>query len=395
MGVFILVVISIGIGWGLGRFSGSALRREQKEALPVSHYRGLNYLISEKSDQGIESFVNDLEVNSVTLETHIALGNLMRRRGEVDRAIRIHQNLLARASLTGEQQHSAHLELARDYQKAGLLDRAERLLLDLVTATQELRQKALVLLTDIYDEESEWQQAIAAGEKLVPKRRIGQRSFAQAAMARRLAYYCCELARTALESGDSGEASRQLKRAFSFDRQCVRAGMLEAELCLQQGHPRRAIAALERIAEQSPRFLVVLLPVLGRAYETLDDLPGLHRYLQVFLEQNHSTGVVLRIVDDLEKQGNGDRGAHFLAQQLSRHPSLRGMSRLLDLHLEAAQDENPGGLAGLRDVVKRLTDCKPVYRCDDCGFSGRQLHWQCPSCKKWGSVSPIRGLDGD
>jgi lipopolysaccharide biosynthesis regulator YciM len=395
LGVFILVFVSIGIGWWLGRFSGSTPRQEKKGALPVSYYRGLNYLINEKPDQGIEAFVNALEVNSVTLDTHIALGNLMRRRGEVDRAIHIHQNLLARASLSHEQQHSAHFELARDYQKAGLLDRAERLLLDLVSEAPELRQKTLVLLTDIYDEEREWQQAIDAGQKLVPRRRIGQRSFAQTTMARRLAYYSCELARSALDSGDSAETTRQLKRALGFDRECVRAGLLEAELRLQQGDPRRAIVVLERIAAQSPRFLVVVLPVLSRCYEQLQDLPGLHRYLEAFLEKYQSTGVVLQIVDDFERQGECERAADFLAQQLKLHPTLLGMSRMVKINLDTATDDVRDKLSVLQSLIAQLADCKPVYRCDDCGFSGRQLHWQCPSCKNWGSVAPIRGLDGD
>lgn len=139
----------------------------------------------------------------------------------------------------------------------------------------------------------------------------------------------------------------------------------------------------------------MVLPVLSRCYEQLQDLPSLHRYLQAFLEKYQSTGVVLQIVDDFERQGEGETAADFLAQQLKLHPTLRGMSRMVKMNLDTSTADVRDKLTVLQGLIVQLTDCKPVYRCDDCGFSGRQLHWQCPSCKKWGSVAPIRGLDGD
>jgi lipopolysaccharide biosynthesis regulator YciM len=135
--------------------------------------------------------------------------------------------------------------------------------------------------------------------------------------------------------------------------------------------------------------------MLCRCFEELDDVPGLHRYLYSFLEQNPSTAIALRIVDDLEKQGEGEQATQFLSQQLTRHPTLRGTSRLLELNLVNSVADARDSLTGLQELLSQLMECKPVYRCDDCGFSGRQLHWQCPSCKNWGSVAPIRGLDGD
>lgn len=390
-GVFILVVAAIGIGWGLGRFSRRSSAVEKKDTFPASYYRGLNYLIGQRTDQGIETFVSSLEVNGVTLETHIALGKLMRRKGEVDRAIRIHQNLLGRSSLSAEQQHSAHFELARDYQKAGLLDRAERLLQELVVNAAELRQKSLVLLTDIYDEEKEWQQAIDTGRQLLPKRRIVQRSYEQNAMARRLAYYSCELAQAALDSGDHRETVRQLERASAFDRQCIRAGMLEAEHLLGLGKARQGIKVLERLVGQNPRFMVVVLPLLGRCYEAEGDVPGLHRYLRGFLEQHESTAVALRIAEDLCLQGAEGEASSLLATEMARQPTLRGMSRLIELNLDSTGGNVDDPLSSLHTLIERLGENKPAYRCDDCGFSGQQLHWQCPSCKKWGSVAPIGG----
>lgn len=396
LGIFLLVLAAIAIGWGLGRWSRRSGRVEHPETLPAAYYKGLNYLINQQPDQGIEAFLESLEVNATTLETHIALGNLMRRKGEVDRAILIHQNLLGRSSLNAVQRHQAHFELARDYHKAGLLDRAERLLLDLVEEAPELRVEALTLLTDIYDEEKEWQQAIDTGRQLLPRRRIGQRDYSQHAVARRLAYYSCEIAQAALENGDYRLAAEKLEQAFSFDRDCVRAGMLEAERLLSQGHPRRAIKLLERLIAQSPRYVGVVLPILARCYQVLGETAALQHYLQGFLEQHSSTQVVLRLAEALQQDGDMQGAARLLGQQMSQHPTLEGMARLIDLSADEARGgSHAEALDQLRRLISQLGEHRPRFRCENCGFAGRQLHWQCPSCKNWQTIAPVGGLDGD
>lgn len=393
-GIFFLVFTAIGIGWLLGRFVAIGGRQQVADSVPPEVYKGLNYLLKEKSDEGITAFVAALEVNDATLDTHMALGNLMRSRGEVDKAIRIHQNLLDHPGLSPEQQNTAQLALARDYQKAGVLDRAENLLQGLVEQSPTLRHKALVLLTDIYDEERDWPQAIASGEQILPKRRFGPHTYAQEIMAGRLAYYCCELAGRALAKGETAEAAQQLAKAQKFDPHCVRAGLLEAKM-LEQQHPQRAIRVLESIAQRRPEFIAILLPALRRNYILAGDLPGLHRYLKNFLGQRKSTAAVLCLVDDLHQQGHVQQAGQLLADELQQHPTLLGMNRLLEISLEASTDEARRNLMSLRDVARQAREHKPAYRCDNCGFSGRQLHWQCPNCKGWGNIAPILGIDGD
>lgn len=391
LGIFLLLVIAIAIGWLMGRSAASTSSKESKESLPESWHKGLNYLINESSDQGIETFVSALEVNGSTLNTHLALGNLMRRRGEVERAIRIHQNLLGRSTLSVEQQHSAHFELARDYQKAGLLDRAERLLLEVVEGAPERKRKALVTLTDIYDEEREWQEAIAAGEQILPKRRIGTRSRTQQLMAKRLAHYACELSEAASED----DKERFISQALGYDRGCVRASLLEAEQRLRQSHPKRAIKILERVLAQQAQFVPVLLPVLARAYEALDDPRAFQRHLNSLLEQCDSTSVAILMADNLERERNDSAARAVLSNKLSLRPTVRGTGRLLEMYIEQADESTREALAGMQDLIRQLGEAKPIFRCDNCGFSGRQLHWQCPSCRRWETVSPIRGVDGD
>ncbi len=397
-GFFLLVFVAIGIGWLLGRFGGHKGHRTSFEKVPPGVYQGLNYLLSEKTDQGIEAFVEALEVNDSTLDTHVALGNLMRSRGEVDKAIRIHLNLLGHPGLTEQQQNNAHLELARDYQHAGVLDRAESLLQDLVQQSPGLRSKALTLLTDIYDEEKDWEQAVAAGEKILPDQSPAGapgNGKAQNSMATRLAYYCCELASKALATGDGSAAVAQIKRAQQFDSQCVRAGLLEAEILEQQEKWRRSIQVLQGIAERNPAFIAVVLPALQRNYSSAGELPGLYRYLENFLARRKSTAAVLCLVDALYERGDVDRAGQLLASELQQHPTLLGMKRLLEISLESSVEDARRNLLGLQDVARQAREHKPAYRCDHCGFSGRQLHWQCPNCKGWGCVAPILGIDGD
>ncbi len=397
-GSFLLVFVAIGIGWLLGRFGGFRKQRQNAENVPPGVYKGLNYLLSEKTDQGIEAFVESLEVSDATLDTHVALGKLMRSRGEVDKAIRIHLNLIGQSGLSRHQQHTAHLELARDYQHAGVLDRAESLLQDLVQQSPILRNKALTLLTDIYDEEKDWQQALAVGQKILPGANgPGSSGYgpAEARMANRLAHYCCELANGALAEGDTRAALAHITRAQQFDPLCVRAGLLEAEILERQDEPQKAIQVLEGITERHPTFIAPVLPALRRNYSRAGDLPGLYRYLEKFLDHRKSTAAVLCLVDALYEKGDVQQAGQLLASELQQHPTLLGMKRLLEISLESPIDDARRNLLGLQDVARRAREHKPAYRCDRCGFSGRQLHWQCPNCKNWGSVAPILGIDGD
>ena len=217
LAILLLLVVAIGIGWWLGRRSVPRATEHRTGSIPSDYYRGLNYLLDGRPDGAVDAFIDALEVNSETLETHIALGNLMRKRGEVERAIRIHQNLLARPSLPATQVHQAHLELARDYVSAGLHDRAERLLLDLVQEAPELRTTAHRHLLEIYQSESDWDRAIDIATRLLPrKRRLAGGAplpdeLEQIAIA--LAHYHCELAAISMQEGRWPEAAALFRAA--------------------------------------------------------------------------------------------------------------------------------------------------------------------------------------
>jgi lipopolysaccharide biosynthesis regulator YciM len=279
------------------------------------------------------------------------------------------------------------LELARDYLKAGLLDRSERLLKELSDEPNPNQLVALEYLLSIYELEKEWGSAVETAEKLAEKGRQ---------VAVNLSHYHCERAEQAIKLNDLTEARRELKQALSTDRNCVRASLIQARLETQSGNEKESIKSLRRVLEQDPRFIPETLEQLRHNYAATDQLNELVKYLFTCLEQHPSISTVM-VLSDLVRELEGDKeGAYVLSEYLKKRPTVKGLDRLiryqLDVTAEGPVREN---LSLLQDFTQRLILDKPVYRCDKCGFNGKTLHWQCPSCKSWGTVKPIHGIEGE
>lgn len=395
--LFILLFIAIAAGWVLGRRAQlSASKSEDSIALPSQYYKGLNYLLDGQPDGAIDEFIDALEVNSDTLDTHIALGNLLRRNGEVDRAIRIHQNLLSRLSLPRRHLHHAHLELARDYISAGLLDRAERLLQDLVLESVEQKQTSLKHLLEIYQDEKDWEKASEVAKGMLPRRSLLSSSVQgdqQVLLA--LSHYLCEIAESCVESNDLQRARGLLKEAVEYDKNCVRASMLSGEIEWRAGNYKLAIKVLKRVRFQEPEYIPETVELLHKCYLSMDDRAGLHTYLRDCMEFYPSVTLLLIMAKDIHQNEGDQTAASFIGKQLKSRPSLRGLSQLIELHVANAAGAAKDNLELLQQLVDKLISHKPLYRCNHCGFSGRQLHWLCPGCKQWGTIRAIRGTEGD
>ncbi|MEQ8801126.1 MAG: lipopolysaccharide assembly protein LapB, partial [Haliea sp.] len=365
--------------------------------LPGQYYKGLNYLLDGRPDGAVDAFINALEVNTETLETHIALGNLLRKRGEVDRAIRIHQNLLARPSLPRQQVHQAHLELARDYISAGLFDRAERLLLDLVKDSPEQRRASQRHLLEIFQSQREWANAIQVATALLPRKSLlSQTGPAPLGASRQpvavaLAHYHCELAAELLKQGNIQGARKELQQALVHARLCARASLMIGELECQAGNYRQAVKALRKVRQQDPEYIPETIPTLQEAYRQLGEEQTLRQYLEECLQATPAAPLVLAVADDIRSTSGDQAAATFLSAQLAKYPSLRGLSRLIGLQMNNTEGQIRDNLSLLERLVERLLAERPTYRCSHCGFAGRQLHWFCPGCKHWGTVKSIRG----
>ncbi|MEH6500764.1 MAG: lipopolysaccharide assembly protein LapB [Pseudoalteromonas distincta] len=382
-----LFVLALGIGWFLGRREAikvGFMLEPHGSALDRQYFIGLNYLLNEQPDEAIETFIRALEVNPETVETHIAIGKLFCQRGDVERAIKVHQNLLARPNLTRQQADRVQLELARDYLVVGMLNRAERLLEELVEAESSLRADALVDLVKVHEREHEWEHAIAVGSKLVAER---------PAFAVTLAHYHCERAAGLLQHNDHSGARKHLNSALEADAACIRAMLMLSDLDLNQGHARAAQRWLERLAEKDADFVPEALPLIRRCADNgaLDMLKYLDR---VIAEQAQPQVLsVLARADQMSPPAGLHEVSHFVLAHIQQQPSLRGLLYLIDLHLNHVEAKGRDNLLILRGIVEALVVNKLQYRCASCGFLAKKLHWQCPTCHGWSTIRPLKGRE--
>ncbi|RKR02462.1 lipopolysaccharide biosynthesis regulator YciM [Kushneria sinocarnis] len=387
-----LLTAAIAIGWLLGRRERRRHRHDHARGtrtLSRDYFVGLNFLLNEQPDQAIETFTQALEVNSETIDTHIALGNLFRLRGEADRAVRIHQNLLARPALSTLQSDQVQLELARDFFHLGVLDRAERLARAVVDGTgdQEMRLAARHLLVDLFEREQEWQQALDIAQPQL----IRQDERVQHAAA----HWLCELAIIDINQGSPGPARRRLKQALSIDEQCVRATWLMADIEHRAGRYRDEIRTLKRIRDQDSAFTPLIFEPIRQAFELLDDQPGLKSFLEEQVERTPFVTAMIMLAEQLRHQQGVEAAAALVGKQLEQHSSLRGIDYLTSLYTDQAEDDSRDHLTLLKRHTGQLLEQRPRFRCHHCGLAGDTLYWQCPRCRHWSTLKPITGLEGE
>ena len=374
-------------GWFIGRREQPGrVARNTARGMSPDYFRGLNYLLNDRPDKAIEVFIKVLEVESETIETHLALGNLFRRRGEVDRAIRIHQNLVARPSLEFDQRALALLELGLDYMRSGLLDRAESLFKELLETGAHQRQ-AIDHLIDIYQQEHDWDKAL---EYTVRLEKLGNRDLRE-----RRGHFLCEQAEGLLAEGNVEDASARLRDALAVDGKCVRASLMHARLAMTAGAYEAAIRHLQRIETQHTAFLPEAIGPLVECYRALDRIPDLIVYLERLGAMHTGVTPVLMLAELMAAEGGIDAAKHCIIEELKIRPTVRGIDRLIDYALVEAAGDARENLAMLKEVTTRLIEQKQSYMCGNCGFKGRSLHWLCPSCKSWNSVKPIHGIEGE
>jgi lipopolysaccharide assembly protein B len=370
-------------GWWVARRTNAKRSGERVNALSSDYFRGLNYLLNEEQDKALEVFLRLAEYNRDTVETHLALGNLFRKRGEVDRAIRLHQHLVSRPGLSDEMKTVALLELGEDYMRAGLLDRAETLFSDLV-AMEALAPSALRHLIAIYQHEREWHKAIDHARRL--ETMTGED---EAAM---IAQFYCELAEQSRLHGARLEARDYLREAFACQSDCVRAHMLTGKLLAEDGEVVEAVDAYEKAVEADIAFVPEILPPLLNCYARSQQMERAEVFLREIMERYHGISPVLALTR-LYLGRDGERTAiDFLTAQLRKRPSVRGLMALIDATMDKVSGEARENFLILRDLTRKLLEGQAMYRCSRCGFGAKAHHWQCPSCKNWGTVRPIHGV---
>ncbi|MDE1546494.1 lipopolysaccharide assembly protein LapB [Dechloromonas agitata] len=377
----LLIPVFFGLGWAAARVDMRQVVHESR-ALPRSYFQGLNFLLNEQPDKAIDSFLEVAKVDSQTVELHFALGNLFRRRGETERAIRMHQNLIDLPEVEERIRLQALSELGQDYLKAGLLDRAEEMFNKLLgTALEEEAKRNLL---EIYQLEKEWLKAVTIARELP-----------DVASHREIAEYYCELAANEIMRSRPDEARQYLDVAMQENRKCVRASLLQGDLLLQEGKPQAAIEAWQRIEQQDPAYLALVAQRLLEAYRKQERLAEGIALLSGYLERYPSLDL-LEVVYQLVLESEGTEAAYRLVRgELQRNPTLLGLEKLMSARLPLVSPEVRPDVELAKTIIQGYTKRLSRYRCDNCGFKARQFYWRCPACGGWETYPPRRSEEFD
>ena len=377
----LLIPLFFGLGWAAARVDMRQVVHESR-ALPRSYFQGLNFLLNEQPDKAIDSFLEVAKVDSQTVELHFALGNLFRRRGETDRAIRMHQNLIDRPDLDDGVRLHALSELGQDFLKSGLLDRAEEIFNKLVGTALEDEAKRNLL--EIYQVEKEWQKAIELARELP-----------DVASQQEVAEFYCELAAGEIMRSRPDSARVHLEAAMQQNRKCVRASLLQGDLLLQEGNLPGAIDAWQRIEQQDPAYLALVAQRLLETYRKMAQRDEGIALLRGYLERYPSLDL-LDVVYQLILEGEGNEAAYRLVRdELQRNPTLLGLEKLMSARLPLAEPEIRPDVELAKTIIQGYTKRLSRYRCDNCGFKARQFYWRCPACGGWESYPPRRSEEFD
>ena len=375
----LVVPLFFGLGWLAARIDIGHLLTESR-SVPASYFKGLNFLLNEQPDKAIEAFIEVATVGNETADVHFALGGLFRRRGEVERAIRMHQSLLEREELGQEQKLMALYELAQDYLKAGLLDRAEQLFSKLLDSPYS--KQALKFLLEIYVQEKDWLKAIEMARQLDATSNQPQLNL--------IAQLYCELGLRESVHSNSAAAREHLQQALTAYRKSVRANILLGDMEAAEGRHDAAIQYWIRVEAQSPAHLSLVAERLIASYRSLGKMEEGLNLLRGFLERHYAMDV-LNVVYQATLESQGPAEAYRLARdEMRRNPTLLGLDRLLEAQLLDVPRERRQDTQLIKGMIHQYTKRLLAYQCTHCGFRAKQYYWHCPACGHWDSYPPQR-----
>ena len=385
---FLLLPVAAFYGWYMGVRSVYQKKQTKGNKLSRDYVKGLNFLLNEQPDKAVDHFIALLDVDDETIETHLALGNLFRQNGEVDSAIRIHQNLIARPSLTLEQRDLAIFQLGKDFYQAGLIDRSEETFIQL-KESPEYKQVALENLLLIYQQLKDWKEAVTCTEQL---KKMGK----EQAKPRTQSHLYCSLADQLKKPEQQKQALKLYQKALATYPECIRASLAIAEYYEQVQQPQKAINVLQEIPDLDIDFTEVILERLHALHIQLDSEEALINYLYRIVSLGGGASAVILLSTLVDKYRGVEKAHAFMLQELRRNPTMKGFNHLMTYHLRLAKSESEKeNLLLLQKLVTEQIKFRPQYRCQKCGYSTKKLFWQCPSCKSWGRIKPIKGLDGE
>lgn len=358
------------LGWIAARIDIKQLLSETT-SLPAAYFKGLNFLITDQHDKAIEAFTEAVQANAESLELHFALGSLFRRSGEVDRAINLHLSLLDRKELPALQREAIKAELAQDYLKAGLFDRAEELFSGLDQSRYQ--QPALRALLEIYVREREWHRAVKVATEL---ERISGIPF-----RKEIAQYYCEMAVKSILDQDLHTARHELEMALDANKNCVRANIMLGEMEANNKAHKVAIGFWKRIEFQNPAFLGIVAHKLLNSYREIGELEEGVNLLKQYAQTYKLPSLMAVVFEITLTEEGADSAVKMAIDELERKPSLQTLDQLLKARGLQSTPNTDNGL--MQQTVRYAIGNRSAYCCEQCGFKARNFHWQCPACNAW------------
>ncbi len=369
-------------GWWLARSDN----KNNKEQKTDDYFRGLGYLLEDKTDQAIDIFVKIAHLDSSTIENQITLGNLFRYRGEVDRALHIHSTLAEKANMSDAIQQRLNLVLAEDYLASGIMNHAEKhYLLACEGRDPEIRKTAQKQLVALYSEQAQWEKAIEVGRTLDPLKKDK--------VQQHIAHFYCELAKAYLNENNEELALKKLKKALACDKNCVRATLKLGRLSAEQKDYVAAISYFNMLEKQNPAFLPEIIDDLANCYNNINQKHEWAKALKAIAQKYNNPVLILYYHKFIIENEGAQAAKQFLQQHLEKRPNILLIQAYLQLiNSDTDNNNNSDNTSLIRNSIDKVLGYALKYRCCECGFRGNHLNWQCPGCKQWGTFTPISDL---
>ncbi|WP_371378951.1 lipopolysaccharide assembly protein LapB [Thalassotalea aquiviva] len=385
--LFLLLPVAVAYGWFMGRNSIKQKKQHAKDALTIKYSTGLNYLLSNQHDKAIEYLLEALEVEDDTVEAHFAMANLFRKRGELDRALKVHEYLVRQPMLSDKEKQQAVFELGRDFHTAGLYDRAEKMFLKLLK-TPTYGNKSLNYLLQIYQSTKDWDKGIGL-KKAVLKT-------ADKRLMHVLANFYCELAALAMAKEEYIKELELLQMALELDPNSSRANLLMAQVYENSEQYNEACQCYKEIFYQDKEFFPDVIDKMQACFAKSDHQEEFYPFIKQVYDKTGSTTALIKYLEFVSEQESPQKAEEFILSALNRRPTIRGFKHFVKMQL--AQNNNDASKQSL-DVIKELVAAylkiRPRYRCRNCGFNSTVHYWSCPSCHDWEQLKPVRGLEGE
>jgi len=385
--LFLLLPVAMAYSWFMGRNSIKQKDQTEKQDLSIKYSTGLNYLLSNQQDKAIDYLLEALKVEDDTVEAHFAMANLFRRRGELDRALKVHEHLVRQGHLPSKDKQQAIFELGKDFLSAGLYDRAEKMFTKLLKS-KNYGLKSINNLLKIYQSTKDWQLGIDLKKAIIKAKDVKS--------LHTLANFYCELATSALDKDEFIAVIELLQQALELDPNSCRANWLMAKIYENHQQFEQASQCYQYIYQQDKEFFPDVIENMHHCYVQLDASDEFFTFIRKVYEETGSTTALLKYLEYIEIKHGVNKAIEFILSALKRRPTIKGFKHFVKMQMaESAKDSHSESLDVIKELITAYLNMKPRYSCRSCGFNSSTHYWSCPSCHDWEQLKPVRGLEGE